>query len=499
MADVRSPGDAVRLDPVRLDAADEVVACSVLHADLDSFFASVEVLDDPDLRGKPVIVGGSGNRGVVASCTYEARAYGVHSAMSSVEARRRCPRAIFVSGRYWRYAEVSEKFHAILKDFTPLVEGIGLDEAFLDVRGVIRLLGLPPVVASSIRDRVKEELQIDCSVGVARTKLLAKLGSRAAKPTASLTGVVVGRGVYVIMPSEERDFLQPLPVRALWGVGPATARRLEQVGVSTVGALTDVPEATLCRLLGSTSGRHLAALARGEDDRVVEADRDVKSVSHEETFPEDLRDRAEMHRHVLRMSDGVGARLAEAGLSGRTVNVKIRFADRQTISRSHTAGGPLRAAHAIAAVAQALVDATELPQGVRLIGVAVSGLCRTNEPEVHQLSLPMTDESAGADIEGPGAGSSSHHRSRGAAGRQPAVGGGGGGAGGGGGGVGGGGAVGVDDPAWRLVEDAVSAIRARYGQSSVGPAALVGPDGLDAKRRGDRHWGPDAEEVRSAP
>ena len=441
----------------------------MLHVDLDSFFASVEVLDDPELRGKPVIVGGSGNRGVVASCTYEARAYGVRSAMSSVEARRRCPRAVFVSGRYWRYAEMSEKFHAILKDFTPVVEGIGLDEAFLDVGGVVRLLGRPPVVASAVRERVNRELRISCSVGVARTKLLAKLGSRAAKPMASLAGVAPGRGVYVILPSEERDFLQPLPVRALWGVGPATARRLEQLGVSTVGALTEVPEATLCRLLGSSNGRHLAGLARGEDTRVVEADRGVKSVSHEETFTADLRDRADMHRHVLRMSDGVGARLAEAGLSGRTVSVKIRFADRQTISRSHTAGGPLRAGHAIAAVARALMDATELPQGVRLIGVAVSGLCRTGEAEARQLSLPLVGEQAETDLD----------ETRAAAG---------------GGAVAVDGCLAVGDPAWQLVEDAVSAIRARYGQASVGPAALVGPGGLDAKRRGDRHWGPDADE-----
>jgi DNA polymerase-4 len=439
-------------------SAHDTRECTILHVDMDAFFAAVEVLDDPTLAGKPLIVGGSGGRGVVASCTYEARAFGVRSAMPSVEARRRCPQAVFVSGRYWRYSEMGEKFHTVLKQFTPMVEGIGLDEAFLDVRGAVNLLGLPPEIARSLRDRVREELSLNCSVGVARTKMLAKLGSRAAKPKASVTGPVVGPGVFVIKPSEERDFLHPMPVRALWGVGPATAARLERIGVETIGVLAEIPTEALCRALGQAAGRHLAALARGEDAQTVEPNRAAKSIGHEETFAKDIAERPELLRHTLRMADAVGERLREAGLWGKTVNVKVRYADRTTITRSHTAGGALRAPHTIAAIAQALVDALELPQGVRLIGVSVSGLDRADGDFVRQLSFASLEDASVVDAPSD-----------------------------------------EEDQAWRQVSEAMSAIRARYGQGSVGPAALVGPDGLEAKQRGESHWGPEAEPVTSSP
>jgi DNA polymerase IV len=433
--------------------------CTVLHVDMDAFFAAVEVLDDPTLAGKPLIVGGSGGRGVVASCTYEARAFGVRSAMPSVEARRRCPQAVFVSGRYWRYSEMSEKFHTVLKQFTPMVEGIGLDEAFLDVRGAVNLLGLPPEIARSLRDRVRDELALNCSVGVARTKMLAKLGSRAAKPRASAAGPIEGTGVFVIKPSDEHDFLRPMPVRALWGVGPATAARLERIGVETIGVLSEIPVEALCRALGQAAGRHLAALARGEDAQTVEPNRAAKSIGHEETFAKDIAERAELLRHTLRMADAVGERLREAGRWGRTVNVKVRYADRTTITRSHTAEGPLRASHTIATIARALVDAVDLPQGVRLIGVSVSGLERADKDVARQLSFATFSGSTGV-VDAPSD---------------------------------------EEDQAWRQVSEAMSAIRARYGQGSVGPAALVGPDGLEAKQRGESHWGPEAEPVMSSP
>ncbi|MFZ0664617.1 MAG: DNA polymerase IV [Acidimicrobiales bacterium] len=436
-------------------------ACTVLHVDMDAFFASVEVLDNPELAGKPVIVGGSSTRGVVASCTYEARAFGIRSAMSSVEARRRCPEAIFLPGRYWRYSETSEKFHTVLKEFTPFVEGIGLDEAFLDIRGALKLLGSPAVIASALRSRVVEELHINCSVGVARTKMLAKLGSRAAKPKADLSGPRVGSGVFVIRPEEELAFLRPLPVRAIWGVGPATAERLASVGVETVADISDIPIETLCRLLGGANGRHIAALACGEDETTVHADREVKSISHEETFAKDIHDRHDLQRNVLRMSDAVGARLVEAALWGKTVSVKVRFADRQTITRSHTADGPLRASHAISSIARALVEGVELIQGVRLIGVSVSGLARADKDVVEQLSFDA--------FSGPARGVSSDQKAETAD------------------------IIDTDEQAWLDVQDAISTIRARYGQGSVGPAALVGPKGLEAKQRGDTHWGPEAE------
>ncbi len=315
-------------------------ACTILHVDMDAFFASVEVLDNPQLAGRPVIVGGAGSRGVVASCTYEARVYGIRSAMSSVEARRRCPHAIFVAGRYDRYAQMSERLHRVLNEFTPVVEGLGLDEAFLDVSGSTRLFGSSLEIAARLRSAVRQELELACCVGVARTKLLAKLASRAAKPQATPNGTAEGRGIVVVHPEEEIAFLHPLPVGALWGVGPATRKRLEELGVTTVGELAAMPEGVLCRALGTAAGRQLSCLANGDDTRAVEAQRQTKSVGHEETFAADIHDRIELHHHVVRMADAVANRLKANGLRGRTISLKLRYADRRTISRSQTLPSP---------------------------------------------------------------------------------------------------------------------------------------------------------------
>jgi DNA polymerase IV len=441
--------------------------CTVMHVDLDAFFAAVEVLDDPTLAGKPVIVGGSGNRGVVAACTYEARAYGIHSAMSSVEARHRCPHAIFLPGRFSRYAEMSVQFHEILHDFTPLVEGISLDEAFLDVAGARRILGPPPAIARDIRRAVGDRLRLHCAVGVARTKLLAKLASRAAKPTAHPSGTRPGPGVVVIPPETELAFLHPLPVRALWGVGPATGKRLAGLGVVTVGDLAAIPVETLCRVVGTAHGRHLAALARGDDDRTVVPNQAVKSVGHEETFAADLHDHDAAHRHVVRMSDAVGTRLREADLSGRTITIKVRFGDHSTITRSHTVAAPVDSPRAIGAVAGALLDGVDLSPGIRLLGVSVSGLSPRGV-EARQLSFadaaPGPDEPR-PDEPGPGP----HDPGPGPP--DP---------------------VDVQGQGWEEVEAAVTAVRVRYGHASVGPATLIGGSGLGVKRRGDMQWGPSA-------
>ena len=428
-------------------------ACTVMHVDLDAFFAAVEVLDDPTLAGRPVIVGGTGNRGVVAACTYEARAFGIHSAMSSVEARRRCPHAVFLPGRFSRYQEMSERFHEVLHGFTPVVEGIALDEAFLDVAGARRILGPPPVLARAIREAVRRELQLHCAVGVARTKLLAKLASRAAKPTAAVGGPIPGPGVVVVAPESELAFLHPLPVRALWGVGPATGKRLAELGVVTVADLAAIPVDTLCRVVGAAHGRHLAALARGEDDRPVVAVAAVKSVGHEETFAVDLHDHGSSHGHVVRMSDAVGTRLREASLQGRTVTVKIRFGDHSTITRSHTVTGAIDSPRAIGAVAGALLEGVDISPGIRLLGVSVSGLAPART-EAHQLTFADA-----APDEGPGP-------------VPPAR------------------PVEVRLQGWEDVEAAVTAIRTRYGHASVGPATLIGRSGLRVKRRGDMQWGP---------
>jgi DNA polymerase IV len=443
--------------------ADEVDRCTVLHVDMDAFFAAVEVLDDPTLAGRPVIVGGTGARGVVASCTYEARAFGIHSAMPAMEARRRCPQAVFLAGRFARYAEMSERLHGVLRRFSPAVEGIALDEAFVDIAGTRRRAGAPPVVASALRQAVRDELSMDCAVGVARTKLLAKLASRAAKPMATPRGPVPGPGVVVVLPSQELSFLHPLSVRALWGVGPATARRLESLGVATIGELAAVPEDALRRSLGAAHGRMLAELARGEDLRRVEPNREAKSVGHEETFAVDLHDHRALHRHVVRMADAVGARLREARLMARTVTVKVRFGDRTTITRSHTLDEPLDSARAFATVAGALLDGVDVAPGVRLLGVSVSGL-KVAHQRVRQLSFDAFDLVGVARITGP------------VDGRR------------------GGAAVAEDRAqAWAEVEAAVGAIRARYGDASVGPATLAGRDGLAVKQRGDTQWGPSTD------
>ena len=424
-------------------------ACTVLHVDLDAFYAAVEVLDDPRLAGLPVIVGGTGRRAVVAACTYEARAYGIHSAMSSYEARRRCPHAVFLPGRFARYSEMSERFHEVLRRFTPVVEGIALDEAFLDVSGARRIFGSPPTIAAAVRRAVGAELALACSVGVARTKLLAKLASRAAKPTASLAGTEPGRGVVVVTPEEELGFLHRLPVRELWGVGPVTAAKLASLGVASVAELAALPVDTLCRSLGASHGSHLAALARGQDERPVEARREAKSVGHEETFATDVHAHEVAHGHVVRMADAVGARLHEAGLRGRTVSIKVRYGDFTTITRSHTLPRPVDSPHAIAVVAGALLDGVDLAAGVRLLGVSTSGLTPTGA-DARQLSFADARALEVAPSTAPGAG----------------------------------------EPGWDDLETAVAAVRMRYGHGSVGPAALIGGSGLRVKQRGDMQWGP---------
>lgn len=428
----------------------------ILHVDMDAFFASVEVLDDPSLAGKPVIVGGSGGRGVVAACTYEARRFGVRSAMPSSVARRLCPSAVFVEGRYHRYTEVSRQLHDIFESVTPLVEGISLDEAFLDVTGARQLLGDGRTIAWSIRRRVAEELELACSVGVAGTKLVAKLASKAAKPVATRSDVDPGPGVVVIAPEDAIEFLHGLPVRALWGVGPVTGRRLDALGVKSVGDIAALPPGALERMVGSAAGAHLGALSRGEDPRPVVPEQAAKSIGHEETFATDLWDPHALHRRLGGMVDASAAALRRSGLAARTVTVKVKFADFSMVTRSHSMVSPIDTTAAIGAVAGALLDSVDRNQGVRLLGVSLAGL---GDPGAgFQLSFDL----------GPSANASAE------------------------------GTVSMPDEAvrieqsWGAVTAAVDAIRARYGGASVGPAALVGARGLEVRNRGDAQWGPKA-------
>jgi DNA polymerase-4 len=351
---------------------------------MDAFFVAVELLDRPELRGRPVVVGGEGSRGVVAAASYEARAYGVRSALSSVQARRLCPQAVFLPGRHARYREVSAVVMGIFGSYTPLVEPISLDEAFLDVTGAQRARGDGPAIAAAIRADVARDLALTCSVGVAPSKLVAKLASEAAKPKASPRGAIPGRGVVEVAPGEVLGFLHPLPVQALWGVGPATLDRLGRLGVATVGDLAAAPLEALVAALGRAHGTHLHQLARGVDERPVEPGREVKSVGHEETFAADLHDRAAVERQAVRMADAVSSRLREAGRAGRTVTVKVRFHDFRTITRSITLGAAVDTAPSVARAAKGLLAAVDPAPGVRLLGVSVSGL---TEGGARQLSF----------------------------------------------------------------------------------------------------------------
>ncbi len=448
-----------------MDAA--TAPCTILHLDMDAFFAAVEVLDDPSLVGRPVIVGGSGPRGVVASCTYEARAWGVRSAMSSVEARRRCPAAVFRPGRHARYAEVSAQLGVLLRSASPLVEPIGLDEAFLDVSGARRRLGPPVVIARQLRDRVQAEIGLTCAVGVARTKSVAKLASRRAKAVAPADRGG-GDGIVVVLPEDEAGFLGPLPVGALWGVGPATATRLAGVGVTTVGELACLPESALRRLVGQAAAVHLAALASGRDTDPVRPGRPVRSIGRETTFAADLRAPGALAGHLAELATDVGQRLAARALAGRSVTVKVRFGDRRTITRSVTVDTPVDGPHQVLAAARPLVAHVDVSAGIRLLGVSVSQLRPVSE-RVQQLSLGGDGWGlAGTTPAEPGFARRPDHTQ--GAGDLPA-------------GSGGQWSGAPPGDRWRLVDSAVVALRERFGPGAVVPAVVIGtPPGEDAHR-----------------
>jgi DNA polymerase IV len=340
---------------------------SVLHLDLDAFYAAVEQRDKPSLRGRPVVVGGLGPRGVVSTASYEARQFGIRSAMSMTEARRRCPHAAFLAGRFGVYHAASEIVMAVLHDLSPLVEPVSLDEAFVDLAaGPHTDLSSAGVrtIGGTLRRNIHERTRLKASVGAATSKLLAKIASEQAKPD----------GLAVIEPGTELDVLRPLHIRSLWGVGPATASRLTRLGVRTVGDLDRITESELVDVLGEAHGRTLYRLARADDARPVSAERVSKSVSVEDTFDRDIADRMLLLALVERLSARVAARLAASALSGRTVTLKVRLHDFTTLSRSATLPAPTDDAKVVARLAARLFTEVDTSAGIRLLGVGVSGL-----------------------------------------------------------------------------------------------------------------------------
>ncbi|MGO4256206.1 DNA polymerase IV [Marmoricola sp. RAF53] len=341
---------------------------TILHVDLDAFFAAVEQRDKPSLRGKPVVVGGVGGRGVVATASYEARAFGVHSAMPTAEARRRCPNAAFLAGRFGAYRETSRAVMGLLRSISPLVEPLSLDEAFVDLAAA-ELADTSVTGVSAFGRRLKEQVAevtggLNASVGIGTSKFIAKIASDLDKPD----------GLVVVAPGMERDLLRPMQVTVIPGVGPATAESLRRIGVHTVADLEQISVEELVRVVGKAHGRTLFELARAEDDRPVVAEREVKSISVEDTYETDHVDRNLLAALVDRQSAKVAERLRKARLSGRTVTLKVRLHDFSTHTRSATLPGPTDDTRTVARVARTLLTEVDTSGGVRLLGVGVSGL-----------------------------------------------------------------------------------------------------------------------------
>jgi DNA polymerase IV len=348
---------------------------AILHADLDAFFASVEQRDDPRLRGRPVIVGG----GVVLAASYEARAYGVRTGMPGGRARRLCPHAVVVSPRMSAYSNASKAVYRIFEDTSPVVEGLSIDEAFLDVRGMEHISGTPAQIAAKLRLRVAEQVGLPITVGVARTKFLAKVASGVAKPN----------GMLVVPPERELAFLHPLPVERLWGVGPATALKLHGHGIRTVGEVARLSEQRLVLMLGRASGRHLHALAHNRDRRQVRAGRRRGSIGAQRALGRSRASPSEVDAAVIALVERVCGRMRAAGRAGRTVVLRLRFDDYARVTRSHTLPCATAQTDAILTVARMLMAATRPEierRGLTLVGIAVANL---ENADALQLSLPL--------------------------------------------------------------------------------------------------------------
>lgn len=369
---------------VRRDWGTDDAGCSILHVDMDAFFASVELTRQPQLRGRPVVVGGDG-RSVVLAATYEARAFGVHSAMPMSQARRLCPQAVVIPPDPAAYRAASAAVMRILGEVTALVEQVSVDEAFLDVSGARRRLGSPSRIAALIRERVRTELDLACSVGIAGTKFVAKLASGFAKPD----------GVLLVPRAATVEFLHSLPVGALWGVGERTRENLARWGIVTVAQLAESDVSVVQRAVGRAAGAHLHDLAWGRDPRPVVPERQEKSIGAETTFDEDTADLGALEGHLLRLADRCAVQLRERGLVARTVSIKVRTADFATLSRSRTLPAATDVGREVYLAARDLLAATDLGgRRVRLIGVRTEGL---GELTARQLTLEeAVDDESGA-------------------------------------------------------------------------------------------------------
>ena len=353
---------------------------AIIHLDMDAFYAAVEVLDAPELQGKPVIVGGGRERGVVSSASYEARKFGVHSAQPIATAVRLCAQGIFLPVRMWRYQEISQQIFEIFRRFSPLVEPLSLDEAFLDVTGSTRLFGPPEEIARKIKEQVAEETGLTVSAGVAPSKFVAKIASDMDKPD----------GLTIVLEGKVEEFLEPLPIEKMWGVGQATRKILAHLGVRTIGDLGRLSSKLLARKLGK-HGLHLYLLAKGVDEREVEPARGVKSIGHEDTYPIDISDLGEARKKLLSLATRVAKRLRGYGLAGKTVTLKVKYYDFVQVTRSITFAEPTDDNRKIFHACCDLLNKTEVGRRpVRLLGISLSQLSDSNE--TGQLSLFAKEE-----------------------------------------------------------------------------------------------------------
>src|SRR5215217_5693690 len=431
-------------------APGEADGLGILHADLDAFYASVEVQKDPSLRGRPLLVGGVGARGVVTSASYEARAFGCRNAMPMAQARRLCPQAVAIPPDFAGYRRWSTRVMRIFQAVTPMVEPLALDEAFLDVHGARALLGDGVTIAKRLRAAIRDDLELSCSVGVATNKFIAKLASVDAKPRATPAGIRPGRGVFEVPPGGELDYLHALTVRRLWGVGPATLARLQRMGVDTVGDLAALDPQAVIGALGRAHGHDLVDLANGRDDRAVEPEREVKSIGHEETFAHDLHDLDDIRREITRLADAVASRLRAHGIGARTLTLKVRDGGFVTITRATTLAGAVDTGEAIRRAVEPLLEHVDLAAGVRLLGVSASKFGSPAE------QLQFDDGSS------------------------------------------------TDPVRWHHASRAIDRVRERFGAAAIGPASSVAV-GADGRRRvrivrsGAQQWGPDHDGTPTDP